>query len=102
VGALKTTREILKFLLEHNGKVTGSYARGEQTRESDLDIYVPEKEWAEVREVLRAEGFGTTAIGQWNSFLHKPRLEVSWRFFKQPKKIRLPLVTVAGVTFKTW
>ena len=99
---MKTTREILQFLLKHRCKVTGSYARGEQTGESDLDIYVPEKEWIEVREVLLAEGFRTSAIGQFHNFLHEPRLEISWRFYKQPAKIRLPLVVVAGVTFKTW
>ena len=96
---MTTLADILTQLKAHGAKIAGSYARGEQRPDSDLDVFIPEKNWAEVRKVLIGAKFESTAIGQFCSFDFTPKLEVSWRFNRQQNK--LPQVTIAGVTFKT-
>ncbi len=94
--------ELLTFLREHGGKLCGSYARGEEHEGSDLDIFIPEKNWRRVRSVLIQEKFETTAIGQLCSSKFTPALEISWRFHGTKKSIRLPYRVIEGVKFKTF
>lgn len=49
--------DILKLLGAIGGRVTGSYARQEETPgRSDLDIFVPESKWSEAKKILLDSG----------------------------------------------
>jgi predicted nucleotidyltransferase len=96
LGQLKT---------ECKAKVTGSYARGEQTEMSDLDIFIPETKWDSARRAIQASGlpFYSTAIGQLCLDKETPiKVEVSWRFARQAKVLKLDKVTIFDICFNTY
>ncbi len=93
---------LLALLKQHGAKITGSYARGQEHDGSDLDIFIPEKNWSEVRKILIEQKFATTAIGQFCSFNYDPILEVSWRFYRTKRGLKLPHKTILGIKFQTY
>lgn len=99
-------KELMFFLKKNGGKVTGSYATGSQRYDSDLDIFIPEKNFKEVKNHLLFSfsefDWESSAIGQLNSKKYSPWLEISWRFDKLPKSSRLSMVSFQGVDFQTY
>jgi len=83
-------------------KITGSYARGEQTPESDLDFYVPERKWKHFKEWAKENMVGnpSSCIVGHLTWYEPMMMEFADCFIKQkgiPKEVE-----VFNRTFKTW
>lgn len=82
-------------------KLTGSYARGEQTEQSDLDFYVPERYWNHFKKWSQEnmKGEPSSPIMGALTWYEPMMMEFSDLFDKQ-KGIEKE-VTILGRTFKT-
>lgn len=83
-------------------RVTGSYARGEQTKDSDIDFYVPERYWQSFKKWSQENMIGTPSsctVGAL-TWYEPMMMEFADCFLKQNCKNKE--VLVFGRVFKTW
>jgi predicted nucleotidyltransferase len=83
-------------------RITGSYARGEQTSNSDLDFYVPEKKWQHFKAWAKENIDGTPSsciVGHLTWY--EPMMMEFADCFSRQKNLAKE-ITVFGRTFKTW
>lgn len=89
-------------------RVTGSWATGKQTPDSDLDLCVGSKRaMGKCIQIFETAGIDWTSIliGQISTIQHVPlvnQIEVMNRCWLTPTKSPKKSVTVLGSTFRTW
>lgn len=83
-------------------RVTGSYARGEETDDSDIDFYVPEGKWEHFKKwAITHLGDGYTSCAPMSLTWREPfMLEFSVLFRRQKGVVKER--NLNGRTFKTW
>ncbi|HKQ38905.1 MAG TPA: nucleotidyltransferase domain-containing protein [Verrucomicrobiae bacterium] len=91
---------LLRQLRELDAKITGSYARGEESWHSDLDVYVPETQWAKAERLMLNSGLGFRSTLYLLQHDTPIRLEVSPLFYRQTKPLK-GSVEIFGVNFQT-
>jgi len=115
---METLKKLLKELADSKlVKITGSYADGTQTFESDLDFYVKEDnpEWkflelerniVKIKKILDKYDIkmNSDMTGYWYSHKSNNNLPIQIEFsdFFNHRKNRLKEVDIMGIKFKTW
>lgn len=99
--AEKTLKEILSSLPSYI-HITGSYARGEETGDSDLDFYVPTHRWESFKKwsEININGNPSSCTMGALTWYEPMMMEFSHLFERQeniPKE-----VLILNRTFKTW
>lgn len=95
--------QLLDALEKCKARVTGSWARGEETEASDYDFYVPYAQWKRFLE-LAPPGWESCIVGHvaWRfGGMHGDLVEAS-ALFKNQRHERLPERHVLGRTWRTW
>jgi hypothetical protein len=96
-----TIQETIKKLPSYV-RITGSYARQEQTAQSDLDFYVPERYWSHFKKWAEKnmEGKPSSPMVGALTWYIPTMMEFSDLFMKQNCKEKS--IVLYGRTFKTW
>jgi hypothetical protein len=80
-------------------RISGSWARGEQREDSDVDLYVSEKNWKKVKQLLEGIKWDSCIVGHVAFTLDGKLFEFSTWFPRYGRRGRV--VTVLGVDLKT-
>jgi hypothetical protein len=83
-------------------RVTGSYARGEQTPNSDIDFYVPERRWEHFKKWAEQNMKGTPTSPIMGALTWREPMMLEFSDLFDNQNLVVKERTVFGRTFKTW
>ena len=94
-----TAKEIIEEIYKRKGRITGSYARGEETVDSDFDFYITESQWRKLLNAL-PKNFESVIVGHVGFRTELGLIDISIHFRKQKEKLETR--ELFGLEFKTW
>ena len=102
------TEDVLRILHQCKARLTGSYARREESDYSDLDFYLPEQSWSKFIGLAKAQlpAFESCIVGHVAWYTYPAGLvEVSYIFRRQKlvdKERWLVIGDGPAYTWQTW